>query len=150
MACIYRLFKLRTPSLAMASSLLWTDLSLTQLDKFHACAAPTDSYSFLGHCILKESPPFTAKQTILLDMYYHTLAFAKSLVMSPEQTSVLFSLIKSTHENAVSSPFITFDADFAYFKSLLLSHSINRPPYSIRIFSLKHVKAISDWATQGF
>jgi hypothetical protein len=133
----------------MANSLQWNDLSLTQLDKFYTCSSLSDSYSFLGLAILKQPAPYTSKQTILLDMYYNTLAFAKSLVLTPEQTSVLFSVIKSTHENAVSSPFITFDADFDYFKKLLLAHSINRPPYSVRVFSLGDVGAISDWATQG-
>lgn len=136
----------------MASSLLWTDLSLSQLDRFYACSSHADSYAFLGKSFLAQNPdtqPFTAKQTILLDIFYHTLAFAKSLAMTPEQTSVLFSLMKQTHETAVSSPFVTFDQDYASFKSLLLAHSINRPPYSIRIFSLAQVQAISDWASQG-
>lgn len=133
----------------MARNLLWKDFSLTDLDNFYACSSQEDSYEFLGSHVMKIEPPFSAKQNIVLDMYYHALAFAKSLVLSPEQTSVLFSLIKETHEHAVSSPFITFEKDFLHFKNLLLAHAINRPPYSIRIFSLAQVKSICDWATQG-
>ncbi|KAL3900476.1 MAG: hypothetical protein SGCHY_001316 [Lobulomycetales sp.] len=134
----------------MARNLLWKDFSLTDLDNFYACSSQEDSYEFLGSHVMKIEPPFSAKQNIVLDMYYHALAFAKSLVLSPEQTSVLFSLIKETHEHAVSSPFITFEKDFLHFKNLLLAHAINRPPYSIRIFSLSQVKSICDWATQGY
>lgn len=39
---------------------------------------------------------------------------------------------------------------FEFFRDLLLQHSVQRPPYSIGLFSLQDVKAITDHAATGF
>lgn len=55
-----------------------------------------------------------------------------------------------THKNTTSSSFINFNLDFDYFKNLLLTHSIHRPPKSERIFTLEQVDLITRFATNGY
>ncbi|KAJ3227285.1 hypothetical protein HK099_002649 [Clydaea vesicula] len=55
-----------------------------------------------------------------------------------------------THQHCVSTPFILFESDYNYFKELLLKHSIHRPPYSVRIFSLLQIKQISEYVTNTY
>ncbi|KAJ3027904.1 UNVERIFIED_CONTAM: hypothetical protein HDU68_002870 [Siphonaria sp. JEL0065] len=42
------------------------------------------------------------------------------------------------------------DADYAFFKDLLLKHCINRPPFSEQIFTFAEMKLITDFATNTY
>ena len=44
----------------------------------------------------------------------------------------------------VESSHIQTERDYAYFKQLVLAHAVDRPPHSIRVFSLEHIKDIMD------
>ncbi len=49
-----------------------------------------------------------------------------------------------------ATPGITLDALFGLFKSLLVNHSVPRPPYSVLIFSLQDVQNITDYVTNTY
>ncbi|KAI9345374.1 flagellar C1a complex subunit C1a-32-domain-containing protein [Obelidium mucronatum] len=90
------------------------------------------------------------KNAILLDFYYHTMMIAKDNQFSPEKASALFSIMKKTHTHCMSSPFIRMDADYAFFKDLLLKHCINRPPFSEQVFTFAEMKLITEFATNTY
>ncbi|TPX59155.1 hypothetical protein PhCBS80983_g02658 [Powellomyces hirtus] len=95
----------------------------------------------------KEDPQRTL---ILMDFYFYTLRFAKSTNLSPEQASVFFSIMKTTHERTAASPFLHLEKDYEVFKDTLLRHSVHRPPFSQKIFSLAEAKAIDEYAVNTY
>merc|ERR1712224_341367 len=75
--------------------------------------------------------------------------FAKAQGFSPECTSTFFSIMKSTFDNSMEQ-LIAVDQAFGLFKTLLLRHSVQRPPYSVGVFTLPQLKAINDFVLNGF
>jgi hypothetical protein len=45
---------------------------------------------------------------------------------------------------------LTSKQAFAHFKKVLLEHSIQRPPYSVGVFSLKDVQLVVDYVTDSY
>jgi hypothetical protein len=76
--------------------------------------------------------------------------FAKEINLEPIQISIFFSIMKKTHEVSMSSPYMRLDEDYAYFQNLILMHSIDRPPYSKKYFSLEQIRKITEYATNTY
>jgi len=49
-----------------------------------------------------------------------------------------------------ASPYMRLDEDYAYFQNLILMHSIDRPPYSKKYFSLEQIRKITEYATNTY
>ena len=123
----------------MANSLAWSTLSQKQLEDYYS--SPLEATSILSK--LTTSP-------ILIDLYTYILRYSASQNHSPIQTSTLFSIVQKTHEKCVQSPVLNFESDYDYFKKLMLSHSIYRPPYSVRVFTLNQVRDITEFVTRTY
>ena len=50
----------------------------------------------------------------------------------------------------ISTPFDNLQETFQYFKELLLRHSINRPPYSTALFTIVHVRDITEYVLNTY
>ncbi|KAI8805356.1 flagellar C1a complex subunit C1a-32-domain-containing protein [Cladochytrium replicatum] len=90
------------------------------------------------------------KTAILMDFLYYLLSFAKENGLTPPQASAFFSIMLETHERCTETSFINLAEDFDFFKTLLLQHSVNRPPYSQKVFSLDDLKLITDYALNTY
>lgn len=44
---------------------------------------------------------------------------------------------------------LAVDKSYALFKSTLLRHSVQRPPYSVGVFTLAEIKSINDYVLNG-
>ena len=66
-----------------------------------------------------------------------------------EQVSSLFSIMKVVFEESRNKNLL-IDQAFDYLKELLVKHSVQRPPYSVGIFSVKQVNLITEFATETF
>jgi len=86
---------------------------------------------------------------ILADMHYHNYSFCVSRDFSADKTSTLLSLMKSVFEEAISQRLAVDDA-FDVFKGALLKHSVDRPPWSVGIFTYEDIKAIMDYVHNTF
>ncbi|KAL2916798.1 AAA ATPase afg3 [Polyrhizophydium stewartii] len=130
------------------------DLTLKQIYDYQSLRTPQESQrnyrralltnSFLRNA-LKLEPSETS--SILLDMFYYALCFAREHDMSPEQTSAFFSILKQTHQEVIASPLINLEKDHAFFKNLLLQHSVHRPPFSESVFTFKEMKLVNEYIT---
>eukprot|EP00898_Chlorokybus_atmophyticus_P001060 jgi/Chlat1/1955/Chrsp157S02265 len=93
---------------------------------------------------------FSHRGAIVIDMIFHALRFARdACAFSRERTSALVSVLKRNHEDAISGR-LTATASFALFKALLLTHSVQRPPFSTGIFSLPDVEKITDYTLNTY
>ena len=94
--------------------------------------------------ILGFSSTPTPKEAVLLEYFLNNLRFAASCKFTTEKTSALFSILRANHEEMVRG-FMRLDQSLLYFKELLLLHAVQRPPYSIGIFTFKDVVLITDY-----
>jgi hypothetical protein len=94
--------------------------------------------------ILGFSTDPSPKEVVLLEFYLTNLRFAVECKFTTEKTSALFSILRDNHEQMVRGS-LTLDQSLLYFKELLLLHSVQRPPYSVGIFSFKDVTLITDY-----
>jgi hypothetical protein len=85
----------------------------------------------------------------LADMHYHNYAFCMSRQFTTEKTSTFLSIMKIVLEEAVARRLVVDDA-FTLFKEWLLKHSVERPPWSIGIFSFDDVKALTGYVHDTF
>ncbi|KAH6583888.1 hypothetical protein BASA61_007797 [Batrachochytrium salamandrivorans] len=131
----------------MAKSLVWKDMSMKQIFDYQSLKPPQESRRYLKNLFKLDD---SEKDEIILDLYYYTLSFSKESDFTPEQTSALFSIIKVTHCEVVSTSQINLEKDFAYFKNLLLAHSIHRPPFSEKIFSFAEFKLVMEHIIQTY
>lgn len=95
--------------------------------------------------ILGFSTTPSPKALVLLEFYANSLRFAAECRFTTEKTSAFFSIMRANHEETVHG-LLSLDQSLLYFKELLLLHSVQRPPYSVGIFSFKDVTLISDYA----
>ncbi|TPX62028.1 hypothetical protein SpCBS45565_g07101 [Spizellomyces sp. 'palustris'] len=123
-------------------------LSMNQVYDFYTISTGEEALRYLASIVEIGDDP--QRGAILLDFYYYNLRFAKDQHFSPEQASAFFSIMKTTHDKAMASPFINLDKDYTFFKDVLLHHSVHRPPYSQKVFSLAEVKAITEYAVNTY
>ncbi|KAJ3168533.1 hypothetical protein HDU88_001423 [Geranomyces variabilis] len=135
--------------LAKTSQLAWKHLSMQQVYDFYSIGPAEEALRYLGS-ILDDRKADPQRSAILMDFYFYALRFAKTQNLSPEQASIFFSMIKATHERAAASPFIHLEADYQHFKDTLLRHSVHRPPFSQKVFSLAQVRAIDEYAVNTY
>jgi hypothetical protein len=129
----------------MANNLVWKDLSAEQLESIrhpHPKKGKTSRdllAQFLGF-----ADPSDPKSAISLDLYTHTLQFGESLKLQDDKLSGLFSIVRAIHMMSIKER-KQIDLSFQYCQSLLLAHSVQRPPYSIGLFTLSEMKLILAW-----
>ncbi|KAJ3180946.1 hypothetical protein HDU87_001594 [Geranomyces variabilis] len=133
----------------MTSQLAWKHLSMQQVYDFYSISPAEEALRYLVS-ILDDRNDDAQRSAILMDFYFYALRFAKTQNLSPEQASIFFSMIKATHERAAASPFIHLEADYQHFKDTLLRHSVHRPPFSQKVFSLAQVRAIDEYAVNTY
>eukprot|EP00297_Palpitomonas_bilix_P010508 CAMPEP_0113875220 /NCGR_PEP_ID=MMETSP0780_2-20120614/4815_1 /TAXON_ID=652834 /ORGANISM="Palpitomonas bilix" /LENGTH=254 /DNA_ID=CAMNT_0000861173 /DNA_START=203 /DNA_END=967 /DNA_ORIENTATION=- /assembly_acc=CAM_ASM_000599 len=130
----------------MAHSLLWKDVNLSTTEEL-VDAHGKDGFKDVVLRVLNKEED--TKTPILVSVYHHLIGFCVTENMSSEKISVLFSLVKSTHERAMGE-FLPLETAFAHFRDLLLAHSVQRPPFSVGIFDLADVKLIVDYILDNY
>ncbi|BFZ18286.1 hypothetical protein BsWGS_21324 [Bradybaena similaris] len=130
--------------------LLWSDLTLSDIERLK----DIQNYDQLRHVLADIFSLGNYKQnlkaSIVLDLYYYTLQFARQHQFSPEQTSAFFSIIKSIFEVCQETPYGNLDYTYKYFKELLFCHCVNQPPISIELFTKEEVINICAYTLDTF
>lgn len=95
------------------------------------------------------SQPCDERKAIEVDLYVMALKFSLAVHMEDDQLSTLLSLVKVVHEESVASR-LTMEASFGFFKHYLLVHTVQRPPFSVGLYSVKLMSAIIDWMLETY
>ncbi len=128
----------------------WADLSpddvaslqsTTDLD--HAARLLTASN------LVKHDDQRPDRQLVLVEFYINLLRFARERAFTPIKLSTLFSLFHRAHTELVDG-FLTLEKTWAYFRALLLAHSVQRPPYSVAIFTVAEAELITQYALDNY
>lgn len=143
-----RLQALPDPGSEKSIFLYFTDVLEEDLERAASLRTKGDVKRLLQECMkVDEEPGFRTE--ILADMHYHNYAFCLSRDFTPAKTSTLLSIMKVVLDEAQSRRLTVEDA-FGVFKDLLLKHSVERPPWSVAIFSFSDVQVIMDHMHNSF
>jgi hypothetical protein len=130
--------------------LMWRDLSIQQVEAYLALADAQERLGFLRKHAAGGLPFDDAERVdIVLDLYYYSLQFGIERAFTADKLSVLFSIMKATFLESMRE-FLPAKASFNYFRDLLLQHSVQRPPFSVGLFALQDVTAITEFASRSF
>lgn len=86
---------------------------------------------------------------ILCDFHYHNYAFCVERGFTIDKISTFLSIMKHTLAEAVAQKLLANGA-FDVFKRWLLKHSVERPPWSVGIFTHDDVKEITSYVHNTF
>uniref|UniRef100_A0A3B3XZC8 Uncharacterized protein n=1 Tax=Poecilia mexicana TaxID=48701 RepID=A0A3B3XZC8_9TELE len=81
------------------------------------------------------------KKGVLLELYVQTVLFCRQQGFSKEQTSALGNILLHFAE----TPLNNSEQCFKYCNDLLLCHSVRRPPFSVKLFSLDEVNCVLNY-----
>ena len=99
---------------------------------------------------LNEEKQLDKHGLITLELFGYLVLFARENDFTPEQLSALYTIVASIHQLCLSTPYDNSQQCFQLLKDLLVCHSVNRPPYSTGLFSVKQVKSISDYVLLSY
>jgi len=69
--------------------------------------------------------------------------------LADDKLSALLSIIKKIHRKSTEDR-MAVDRSFALLKDVMLQHSVQRPPYSIGLFTLQEYKKVLEWALDTY
>ncbi|XP_014880707.1 coiled-coil domain-containing protein C16orf93 homolog isoform X2 [Poecilia latipinna] len=134
---------IKVPRDLTAKLLLWTDISFHDMEVIDQIQSVPDLESALCSVLAVDLPE--PKKAVLLELYVQTVLFCRQQGFSKAQTSALVSIIKSIHEANIETPLNNSEQCFKYCNDLLLCHSVRRPPFSVKLFSLDEVNCVLNY-----
>jgi hypothetical protein len=86
----------------------------------------------------------------LIDMMHGAILFASDNHLSYPKAIIFLSIYMRIFQAAISSPYYRPEELRKQYEHLLLSHSVDRPPFAAAIFELADVKIINDFFVNTF
>ena len=90
------------------------------------------------------------RQEILGNHLFYAFAYAKANLKSSGEISTYLSVIKEIFEHDVDTGYKSMEESFDLFKKLLLLHSVDRSPHSIKVFERDSVLGLIDNMTDTY
>merc|ERR1712118_66010 len=122
-----------------------TEEHLTQIEKI---TSKCDIKNMLHSCMnVDQSEGYRTE--ILKEFHFHNYSFCKTQGFTAEKTSTFLSIMKVMFEEVCLLK-LQMDDAFNFFKGWLLKHSVQRPPFSVGVFTFEDVKAITEFVHNTF
>lgn len=101
---------------------------------------------------LDEAEINAEQREIAVDHFFYAFAFSKERCFDAAKTSALLAILKTVLDKDIYScePTSTMQTSFALFKKLLLTHSVERPPHAVGVFSPEDVEAVTDFVLNAY
>ena len=90
------------------------------------------------------------RQEVLGNHLFYAFAYAKDAKLGTPAISTYLSIIKEIFEHDVETGYKSMDRSFDEFKRLLLRHSVDRSPVSIKVFEREQVPGLVDNMTDTY
>eukprot|EP00966_Prymnesium_polylepis_P055365 1280449-Prymnesium_polylepis.1 len=129
--------------------LLWSELSPESLSRLEASADEPATLQALADLLSTEDMDDPLKRAVMLELHLNSLYFARKQGFSSEKTSALFSTIKRNHDE-MAEAFLPPHKSWDYFKTILLTHAVQRPPHSFGIFSRREANLITQFVLDTY
>eukprot|EP00953_Heterococcus_sp_UTEX-ZZ885_P036473 18787-Heterococcus_DN1.PRE.2 len=134
---------------------LWKSLSEEQMNQLEAALEAQQCRDMLA-AFLKLGPEAAADrseaQEVLVDFHFYNYAFCKEQRFDARKSSTYMSIMHEviTEDLATDDAVSGVKASFERFKELVLQHSVERPPWSIGIFTLEDAAAITEYTVNSY
>jgi len=136
------------PKPARPLFLTFTDVTEEDLKQMAAISAKADIKLMLNDRMnVDQSEGYRTE--ILKEFHFHNYSFCLTQGMAPEKTSTFLSIMKVMFEE-ICLRRLTMNEAFNFFKGWLLKHSVQRPPFSVGVFTFEDVKAITEFVHNTF
>ncbi|XP_075705341.1 cilia- and flagella-associated protein 119-like [Rhinoderma darwinii] len=129
---------------------LWKDVTVRDLERLERAQSAEDLRRTLSELLDLESGLCGPRAGALLDLYYYTVRFCRDCGYDVEQMSCVLSIVKETHAACVGSPLGNVSECHQLFRDLLLCHAVQRPPFSIGVFSPQQLLHILDYFVKTY
>eukprot|EP01028_Stygiella_incarcerata_P000206 TRINITY_DN10299_c0_g1_i1.p2 TRINITY_DN10299_c0_g1~~TRINITY_DN10299_c0_g1_i1.p2 ORF type:complete len:270 (+),score=92.18 TRINITY_DN10299_c0_g1_i1:80-889(+) len=142
----------------MSKALVWSDFNREAVHELTISARPSDSHTLVDKAVQLKLADIlgmsadirrTPKDVILLNLLCQFFMFADTSEFGEEQISTLLSIILNVHRTSMENV-LTMEESFEYFKDLCIRHSVQRPPFSVQIFTLNQLKPIQDFTLKAY
>jgi len=133
----------------MATAVLWADLDRQQTTQ--VCTVQPWTYDNVSRLLSDylQTDPSTPQGEILMKLYFVNLRFAVENRLTPEKASTMFSVLKLIHFISMDRC-LTSHQSMQELQTLLVQHSVERPPYSVGIFAPEDIRKIMDHVTDNY
>jgi len=91
-----------------------------------------------------------SRSEVLLDLYYHAVQFTRDNCFNKEQTACFLSVLRQVHDACVETPFDNMCECYKFLQGLVLCHSVQRPPFSIALFTLDQARHITQYVINTY
>jgi hypothetical protein len=85
------------------------------------------------------------QEAILVDTFFYLVKFGIKNSFSNDQLSALVYTLKCIHDLNTSTSFDNLEQTFDYLKNILILFSVNRPPFSFKIFEANQAKFVFEY-----
>mmetsp|Transcript_36518 Transcript_36518/g.66936 ORF Transcript_36518/g.66936 Transcript_36518/m.66936 type:complete len:201 (+) Transcript_36518:82-684(+) len=128
--------------------LMYTDVTQEVLDRLAAASSREEVRQVLKECMKIDEEP-GLRTEILADFHYQNYSFCVAKDFSQEKTSTFLSVMRQVLDDAIS---LRLDVDCAsdVARDWMLKHAVQRPPFSVGIFTYSDVKAALEFAHHTF
>ncbi|XP_071987684.1 cilia- and flagella-associated protein 119 isoform X2 [Engystomops pustulosus] len=127
---------------------LWRDVSVSDLERLERTQSREDMCRALSQILdVGSSAPGAGA---LLDLFFYTVRFCWDSGFGRAQTSCILSVVKETLVSSLGSPLGRADECYRHFQDVLLRHAVQRPPFSIGLFSPQQLASVSDYFVKTF
>jgi len=140
--------KQKPPPLKGPVFLYFVDMSEDDVARAAAAGTKSEVRQILKDCMGIDQPE-GLRTEVLCDLHYHNYAFCMSRDFSPDKIATFLAIMKRVLEEAVERK-LPVDEAFDVFKTWLLKHSVERPPWSVGIFTFDDVQALTDYVHSTF
>ncbi|GBF96027.1 hypothetical protein Rsub_08842 [Raphidocelis subcapitata] len=89
------------------------------------------------------------QEEVMIELCGGALAQGEAWGFSDEKLSALLGIVKETHARAARER-LPVEAAFRFFRDALLRHSVQRPPFSIGVFSAAEVGLVLRWGIDAY
>ena len=120
----------------------WVDFSLTDIEGLLASCSSKESLERELSRKLGLKTNSSKQDQIELEMYIYAVLFGLRQEFSAAQLSTFLGIVKRLHTKCISTVFDNNSDCLQYFQQMMVQHSVERPPFSVCIFSPDKVKKL--------
>ncbi|KAE9039345.1 hypothetical protein PR003_g4991 [Phytophthora rubi] len=137
----------------MTEAIVWKHATENELAKLATRHSVDDCKSALAEIFDLDFSD--EKQSFLLDFHLHNYSYPSPTIhgrhFQLNQTSVFLGICQTLMRRDFARESTTdLKSSFDYFQEILLTHSVNRSPKSVGVFSREEVTAIVDYVTNSY
>lgn len=136
--------------MSAAENLLWAHVSESQARDLSETVGRLEVQKKLLKYLTLDVSLSEERQEVLGNHLFYAFAHAKTSGLSLAEIATYLSIIKEIFEHDVEGGFKSMDESFDLFKKLLLLHSVDRSPVSIKVFEREHVLGLVDNMTEMY